>query len=347
MIGTIARVARGEGLPSVVTRGVERVRDAWQSRLRLARGAFAETPQPSIVNVLSMPPVLRLGGVPVQLLARLDEERAMRDVALFHGGVLTNRGRAWRTPLAARTLIVEGGFEEPLPPLRDDDAHVFVVHDFSLRDAAPQLLAHARAAIFPSAFLRDAYAAVVPRMNAHVIAPGVVPVAVHAQPIRNRIAFCGSVKPHKGGALIPEVMRAVPAAEWYVFGGGDADLLRSIPRAAIHGYYRAGTLPRLLARQRIGLAVLPSIVPESFSLTLSECWSAGVPVVAFDQGAIAERIRAHGGGFLVPLDAGADGLAACVRAWLDGAEMPVPRQVPTARDAATAHVALYRALGLL
>jgi O-antigen biosynthesis protein len=49
-------------------------------------------------------------------------------------------------------------------------------------------------------------------------------------------------------------------------------------------------------------------LPEAHGLTLDECALAGVPVVAFDHGALAERIRAAGGGVLVPLAAGAAGI---------------------------------------
>src|SRR6202035_736868 len=72
----------------------------------------------------------------------------------------------------------------------------------------------------------------------------------------------------------------------------------------IRGYYRAGSLPRLLRRDGVDLALLLSIVPESYSLVLSECRAAGVPVVAFDHGAVADRIRAEGGGLLVAPEEG-------------------------------------------
>jgi glycosyltransferase involved in cell wall biosynthesis len=285
----------------------------------------------------------------VQLNARLNEERKLREVALFHPGVMELGSRAWRVEslasIGARTLIVEGAFDD-LPALPDDASLLLAIHDFTLLSNVA-LLNRARAAIFPSAFLRDAYRVVAPKLEAFVIEPGIADVAVRNDPVRERIAFAGSVKPHKGGALLPAIIDATPRAEWHVFGGGDVELLRALPRDAVHGYYRADSLPRLLARDRIGLVVLPSIVPESFSLTLSECWSAGVPVVAFDHGAIAERIRAHGGGFLVAPESGAEGIASMVNEWLRGASADVPAQVPTAREAATAHVALYRKLGMV
>ena len=40
----------------------------------------------------------------------------------------------------------------------------------------------------------------------------------------------------------------------------------------------------------------PAIWPETYSFVLSEIWAAGYPAVAFDIGAIAERIRATGAG---------------------------------------------------
>ncbi|MEA2570725.1 MAG: hypothetical protein QOI24_2726 [Acidobacteriota bacterium] len=349
MIGITSRVARGEGLASVARRSAERLDEAWRTRLQRARGALVSMPRPPLVNVLTTAPSLRLGGVVVQLNARLAEERKMREVALFHPGVMEIGSHAWRAEslaaIGAHTLIVEGAFDD-LPALPDDASLLLAIHDFTLLSNVA-LLNRARAAIFPSAFLRDAYRAVAPKLEAFVIEPGIASDAMRSDPVRGRIAFAGSVKPHKGGALLPAIIDATPGAEWHVFGGGDVDLLRALPRDAVHGYYRAGSLPRLLARHRIGLVVLPSIVPESFSLTLSECWSAGVPVVAFDHGAIADRIRAHGGGFLVSPEMGAEGIASMVNEWLRGASTDVPAHVPTARESAVAHVALYRELGLL
>jgi glycosyltransferase involved in cell wall biosynthesis len=88
-------------------------------------------------------------------------------------------------------------------------------------------------------------------------------------------------------------------------------------------------------------------VPESFSLTLSECWRAQVPVVAFDHGAIAERVRTHGGGFLVAPERGVEGVVDAIGEWLAGASPSIPAAVPTASDSAAAHVALYREFGIL
>jgi len=94
---------------------------------------------------------------------------------------------------------------------------------------------------------------------------------------------------------------------WSAYGGGDPELLARLRRlpVRVRGYYRSGTLPRLLRRDGVDLALLLSIVPESYNLVLDECAAAGVPVVAFDLGAVGERLRS---GQLVPLAEGAEGI---------------------------------------
>jgi glycosyltransferase involved in cell wall biosynthesis len=169
---------------------------------------------------------------------------------------------------------------------------------------------------------------------------------------RPAIAYAGSVKRHKGGELLPDLVRETGAGvAWHVFGGGDEDLLRALrglPNVKVHGYYRRGRLPALLARHRVGLVVLPTIVPESYSLVLSEAWRAGAAVLAFDLGAPAERIRLQGGGFLAPLESRAAGLAEIAAKWASGSlTTTVPRVVPTPHDAARATISLYRTWGVL
>jgi glycosyltransferase involved in cell wall biosynthesis len=112
--------------------------------------------------------------------------------------------------------------------------------------------------------------------------------------------------------------------------------------------YRAGALPSLLARHRVGLVVLPSIVPESYGLTLSESWLAGAAAAAFDHGALAERIRRHGGGWVAPLESGAAGLAEIVEHWMSGqASEPAPHATSSPTEAAVAHHRLYQKWRLL
>jgi glycosyltransferase involved in cell wall biosynthesis len=227
------------------------------------------------------------------------------------------------------------------------------------RAAMADLLAAADAIVFPSAYLREAWRALLPaldRKRQHVVEPGAMeaePVAPPpAEPVR-RVALVGASTAAKGAALLPDVVRAADGLRFTVLGGGDADILRALrrlPRTRVRGYYRAGALPRQLAGRGIGVALILSLVPESYGMTLDECWQAGVPVVAFDHGAIAERVRRLGGGVLVPLERGALGIAEALRALRDGAPRPdVPPRaaLTTPAQAARTHVLLYRRLGLL
>ncbi len=225
-----------------------------------------------------------------------------------------------------------------------------------LRALGAQLLATAAGVIFPSRFLLERHRELfsLPDLAGAVVEPG-SPGAnreIRSAPSRSSIAYAGGVKRHKGAHLLPEVIRrSGGGAAWRVYGGGDEDILRElrrIPKVTVHGYYHAGALPGLLARDRIGMGVLPSIVPESYGLVISEAWRAGAVVAAFDIGAPAERIRRDGGGFLAPLESGAAGLADIVGRWSSGAiGTAPPLSVPSSGDAARATVDLYAQWGVL
>jgi glycosyltransferase involved in cell wall biosynthesis len=220
------------------------------------------------------------------------------------------------------------------------------------RALARQILARARRVIFPSQFLLDQHRELfaLPNLAGAVIEPAVrarIKSGRDARVPGQSIAYAGSVKRHKGAHLMAELARRTGAA-LHIFGGGDEDLLRelrAIPNVTVHGYYRAGELPSLLRQHEVGLVVVPSIWPEAHCLVISEAWLAGAAVVAFDLGAQAERIRAHGGGWLAPLERGADGLAAIVEEWPAGRiTATAPRDIASPLNAARAHVDFYQTL---
>ncbi len=316
MIRTIANVIRGEGLASAVRRGAERIADGMRLRRLDDRGA-------TIRNVCGTPVAARFGGVQAQLLTRLIEEQKLRPVSLTRGDV----------------IHLEGYSNTSLHPA------VISVHDFSFLEGNRELLQRARILIFPSRFLLEHYRQALALPDAEIIEPGCIGDDARGGE-RTAYAYAGSVKRHKGGHLLPEIIRRT-GGTWHIFGGGDLELLLPLRRLAnvhVHGYYTNGSLSSLLRRHRVRRVVLPSIVPESFSLALSECWRGGAAVAAFDHGAIAERIRTHGGGWLAPLEHGAEGLAAILR---ESPDTPIPSQVQTASDAARQYIAMYTRLALL
>jgi glycosyltransferase involved in cell wall biosynthesis len=70
----------------------------------------------------------------------------------------------------------------------------------------------------------------------------------------------------------------------------------------VHGRYEPRDLPDLLAHYRVRLVAYPSAGPETFSLTLSEAWGAGRPVIVPPIGALAERVSGTGAGWVLAED---------------------------------------------
>lgn len=183
---------------------------------------------------------------------------------------------------------------------------------------------------FPSEYMRREHQTLFPGIDparSCVVPPRSLagPLASPARSVLRppqRIAFAGAVHRHKGAVEFEQLVRQLEglrpgAFEWHVFGGGDTQLLarlRALPRTRVHGYYRAGALPARLRAAKIDLVVLPSIWPEAHCLVLDECAAAGVPALAFDLGALGERIRAGGLGAVIDPRAGAAGLAAHIAA---------------------------------
>ncbi|MGO9453007.1 MAG: glycosyltransferase [Candidatus Binataceae bacterium] len=233
------------------------------------------------------------------------------------------------------------------------------------REAARKVLGNAQAVIYPSEFMRRQHRELFPEVNFAkdlVIEPAISSTTPHERAVSSKdapkhVAFVGAATMVKGAKTFAEVVahlsNVIPGAfRWSAFGGGDTAILAQLCVLGVttRGYYRSGTLPSLLRRHAVDVALLLSTVPESFGLVLSECWMAGVPAIAFDHGAIADRIHRYGCGALVKLSDGSLGVAevleaiASRRAQIPKLEECAPLQTP--QNAALAHLLLYKELGL-
>src|SRR3546814_10325487 len=81
---------------------------------------------------------------------------------------------------------------------------------------------------------------------------------------------------------------------------GDSDLKDCV---VDHGAYERTQFAELAGAIKPHIAVVLSIVPETRCHTLTESWATGIPVFGIDRGAVGDRIREHGGGWLVDGDA--------------------------------------------
>jgi glycosyltransferase involved in cell wall biosynthesis len=118
-----------------------------------------------------------------------------------------------------------------------------------------------------------------------------------------RIALLGVIGPQKGLDLLVEVVKAAQVKglplEFVVIGYSDRDEELKSLGVQITGAFQGGQAAELLRATNVDLVWFASASPETYSYTLSEALRAGVMPVAFDFGAVAERIRASGWGFLM------------------------------------------------
>jgi GT2 family glycosyltransferase len=122
-----------------------------------------------------------------------------------------------------------------------------------------------------------------------------------------RVALIGALGEHKGYRVLLDCARDAKARslplEFVVIGyTEDDEALLETGHVFVTGRYADGEPPHLLRREDPDLIWLPSVWPETWCYTLDYALAGGLPVAAFDLGAIAERLRGAGRGDLMPLD---------------------------------------------
>ncbi|WP_051302558.1 glycosyltransferase [Sedimenticola selenatireducens] len=124
---------------------------------------------------------------------------------------------------------------------------------------------------------------------------------------RKRALVLGRLHPHKGQQLLQQALpRLTQLCDIVLLGGGDAaHQFESVPGIEIIPVYAHHALEQHVHDINPDFAILASIVPETFSYTLSELWALGVPPLATDIGAFHERITNGEDGLLYSPDADA------------------------------------------
>lgn len=154
-------------------------------------------------------------------------------------------------------------------------------------------------------------------VNTQVIAHGMAEFAPGQRPTlaapdgagKLRLVLVGRLNGGKGIDLLRQALpRITEHAELFLIGAGTA-AHALFGRAGVHVLlnYERAQLPAILARIRPHAALLPVTVSETYSYTLSELWSLGLPPIAPRLGALGERIEDGVSGILI--DPSADALA--------------------------------------
>jgi GT2 family glycosyltransferase/glycosyltransferase involved in cell wall biosynthesis len=118
-----------------------------------------------------------------------------------------------------------------------------------------------------------------------------------------RILVPGNINDAKGARQILALRDAdkLGRFEFHILGNAVKELAG--PRIIRHGPYQRNEFAARALDIKAQFGAIFSIWPETYCHTLTELWSVGLPVLAFDFGAVAERIRSSGGGWLLPHEA--------------------------------------------
>ena len=241
-----------------------------------------------------------------------------------------------------------------------------------LAETAP-FLRNAAAVLAPSRFVADLARAAIEGLEVAVIPNGsperlaqdrrIAPrPEFAARRPRQVVAVLGAIGPHKGSALIEELARELEGSDIAIVVVGYLDM-QITPgwrgeHLFVHGAWDDEEVTPLLAAYGAGIALFAHQVPESFSYTLSDVWSAGLPALVSPDGALAERVKEYDGGWLLPKGFDAGQVAGELRRLLSPAgaselarvksrlALPAPGRVPSL-DAMTRSLdALYARFGI-
>jgi len=178
-----------------------------------------------------------------------------------------------------------------------------------LRRQSSGILRRAVRVIVPGADIAARVRRHFPRVRTTIVPPeadaGFVPAPAPGGNPR-RVVVIGAIGAEKGFHVLRAAGQDAAARrldlEFVLVGHSVDDVaLMETGKIFVTGLYHRAEAVALIRAQHASLALLPSIVPETWCYALSEAWEAGLRVAAFDLGEQAGRIRRTGRGILFPL----------------------------------------------
>ena len=120
------------------------------------------------------------------------------------------------------------------------------------------------------------------------------------------IGVFGFINSHKGSQVVWDVAESIKEScdnsGVFVFGSLDGISFGTSGPIEVMGRYKPEQIIELCDTNEIDLVLVPSICPETFSITTKELTLIGVPVVAFDLGAQAELLEGYDKGYILKLE---------------------------------------------
>lgn len=116
------------------------------------------------------------------------------------------------------------------------------------------------------------------------------------------IGLLGVLTKHKGRTIISQLLGIIERDNLnirIVLIGSTPEKINS-PVFKETGAYTRDSIPRLLLENDIDIFLIPSIWPETFSYTTAEIMKMDLPIMCFDIGAPAERVKKYEKGIIIP-----------------------------------------------
>lgn len=181
------------------------------------------------------------------------------------------------------------------------------------------LLRRAAFVIAPSQWAADILRRYFPQSSVTIVAHGSGPGSGRADAVYTRldlpddgiptVAVVGAIGHDKGSRRLERLVELTrkrgARLRWVLIGYLDSSRAPMQSQDAVftqHGPFDSREIGALLDHYHVRLVVYPSVGPETFSFTLSEAWAAGRPALVPPVGALAERMAASGGGWVLSDD---------------------------------------------
>ena len=135
------------------------------------------------------------------------------------------------------------------------------------------------------------------------------------------IGILGTLSQGKGGNVVKALYEHIEKQGIHIPITVVGPSVVEVPlRINVHGNYSPNDLPTIVGNNGINVILVPSIVPETFSYTISEAMKMGLPIVAFNLGAQGNRVKKYTLGEVVPLGSSPEVILAAIRSVLKTAK---------------------------
>ena len=113
------------------------------------------------------------------------------------------------------------------------------------------------------------------------------------------IGVLGKIDEIKGFGIVQDIARLIKKSSIPFKITVLGSVYKRIPNTTLVGPYKKIDLPKLCKELNIDLFILPSITPETYCYTADEIMNMGYPLLCFNLGAPAERVKNYKEGWIV------------------------------------------------